>query len=85
MKMRLRLMQMNQLMNGSQFYLYQGRRLYTLVTTNKKTDEAIYHSGDRETLLPGQRPRGRYRSPMYTSGRYPRRVWLVVSHGTSAP
>lgn len=85
MKMRLRLMPLNRIPDGSQFYLKKGKRLYTLVTRNLKSDEAIFHMGEREILMPGEKPCHRYRSRMFTCGRHEKQVGLVISPGTSAP
>lgn len=85
MKMRVRLMPLTRIPDGSQFYLYHGKRLYTLVTRNRKRDEAIFHMGEPECLLPGESAGYRYRASMYTGKRSEKMVWLIVNPGTSAP
>lgn len=86
MKMRVRLMSLSRIPDGSQFYLKNGKCIYTLVTRNRKQDEAIFHQGQRETPgHPGYRPEYRYRQRMYTGKRSEKMVWLIVRHGTSAP
>lgn len=68
-KMRLRLMKLKDCPNGTRFFTIQKWLPRTLVTVNRKRDDAIYHFGHEFNMTALKR-----RAPSYW------RVWVIVNY-----
>lgn len=67
-KPRIRLMNLSDCTNGTRYYTNIKHRPQTLVTINKKTNEAIYHNGHAFNMQ-AKKYRG------YAN----RKVWVVIN------